>query len=191
MYRTAVALLMILALSACKTTVEQRPDSLKTVVLPTQPISSITLTYSPSGSADLKDNAGFDQNELIKSVTQRLSAKQVFASNASSGNVLEIQITAVRYRSTFNAIMWGAMSGSDNVRGEVYLRDASGKLMSHFEVYAMYALGGLVGGQKDVRWPYLYNKFADAVTEHLTQSAILKRQSVRGAVRLRSEGRIV
>jgi len=59
------------------------------------------------------------------------------------------------------------MSGSDNVRGEVYLRDRSGKLLNHFEVYAMYALGGVAGGWKGERWSYLYNKFADAVTDHL------------------------
>jgi hypothetical protein len=81
---------------------------------------------------------------------------------------LEIQITAIRYRSTFNAVMWGVMSGSDNVRGEVYLRDSSGKLLNHFEVYAMYAWGGLAAGWKGERWPYLYNKFGDAVLDHLT-----------------------
>lgn len=167
MSKTAIALLVVVLLSGCKTTVEQRPDSLRALVQVGQPIRSVTITYSPNGADDLKDNAGFDQSKLLQRVKEHLFAKEMFSSSASNGDSLEIRITAIRYRSTFNAVMWGFMAGSDNVRGEIYLRDPSGKLLNHFEVYAMYALGGVGAGWKGERWPYLYNKFADAVTDHL------------------------
>ena len=167
MFRIAFAASIIVLLSGCKTVVEQRADSPNQLVQLGQPINRVVVTYSASGADELNENAGFDQNELVKSVKEHLFEKDLYSSSARGGETLEIQITSVRYRSTFNAVMWGVMAGSDNVRGEVYLRDRSGKLLNHFEVYSMYALGGVAAGWKGERWPYLYNKFADAVTDHL------------------------
>lgn len=96
-----------------------------------------------------------------------LQAKQIYAPNGAGQDTLEIQITAMRVRSTFNAVMWGFMAGSDNLRGDVYLRDPSGKVLNHFSVYASYALGGFVGGVESVRWGWLYNKFAELVEQNL------------------------
>jgi len=171
MFKTTLVLLTAVLLSACETTVNHRADSVDTLAQTGLPIRSVAITYSTSGAEDLKDNAGFDQSKLLDSIDEQLSSKHLLATNAPRGDSLEIRITAVRYRSTFNAVMWGFMSGSDNVRGEVYLRDPSGKQLNHFEVYAMYALGGLGAGWKGERWSYLYNKFGDAVADNL-QSGI-------------------
>ena len=167
MFKTTMALSTAVLLSACATTVNHRSDAVDTPSQTGLPIRSVAITYSPSGADDLKDNAGFEQSKLLTSIDQHLTSKQLLETSAPRGDSLEIQITAVRYRSTFNAVMWGFMAGSDNVRGEVYLRDPSGKLLSHFEVYAMYALGGLGAGWKGERWSYLYNKFGDAVADNL------------------------
>jgi hypothetical protein len=165
--RYSVAL-VALALGACATNVQHYADAPTAhLVQAGEPIRSVTVTLSPDGQRDFADNSAFDQNALLASVHRVLQAKQLYA--ATTGReTLEIQITAIRVRSTFNAVMWGFMAGSDNLRGDVYVRDPSGKLVNHFSVYASYALGGFVGGVRSVRWGWLYNKFAELVAENLT-----------------------
>jgi len=165
--RCSVALLA-LGLGACASNVQHYADvPAAHIVAPGEPIKSVTVTLSPDGQRDFADNSQFDQNALLANVDQVLQAKQLYS--ATSGrDTLEIQITAIRVRSTFNAVMWGFMAGSDNLRGDVYVRDPSGKLVNHFSVYASYALGGFVGGVKSVRWGWLYNKFAELVAQNLT-----------------------
>lgn len=157
-----------LALSACATNVQHYSDvPTAHIVQANQAIRSIAVDFSPDGQKDFADNPQFDRNALVADVQRDLHAKQLYAADTGS-DTLEIQITAVRVRSTFNAMMWGFMAGSDNVSGEVYLRDASGKLLNHFSVHAGYALGGFVGGIKSVRWNWIYNKFSELVVQNLT-----------------------
>jgi hypothetical protein len=157
-----------LALSACATNVQRYADvPTAHIVQANEAIRSVTVDFSADGQKDFADNSQFDRNALLADVQRDLQAKQLYAANAGS-DTLEIQITAVRVRSTFNAVMWGFMAGSDNVTGEVCLRDPSGKLLSHFSVHAGYALGGFVGGLQSVRWNWLYNKFSELVVQNLT-----------------------
>lgn len=165
--RTSV-IVVALALSACATNVQRYADvPTPHIVQPTDGIKSVAVTFSPDGQKDFADNSQFDRNALLADVERDLEAKQLYTANTGH-DTLEIQITAVRVRSTFNAVMWGFMAGSDNLTGEVYLRDSSGKLLSHFSVHAGYALGGFVGGLKSVRWDWLYNKFSELVVKNLT-----------------------
>ncbi len=166
--RSSIAL-VLLALGACATNV-QRYTNVPTarVVAGSDVIRSVSVTLSASGQSDWAQNTQFDKNTLLTHVEQVLQAQRIYAPNSGGQDTLEVQITAIRVRSTFNAVMWGFMAGSDNLRGDVYLRDPSGKLLNHFSVYASNALGGIAGGAQSVRWGWLYNKFAQLVAQNLT-----------------------
>jgi hypothetical protein len=63
--------------------------------------------------------------------------------------------------------MWGVMAGTDNVTGDVIVRDASGKQVRRFTVNASYGLGGFAGGQDDMRLGWLFDKFAEHTVAEL------------------------
>jgi hypothetical protein len=92
-----------------------------------------------------------------------LSGQQLMSRNGQGGLVMDVVVTRVRVRSTFNAIMWGAMSGNDAVEGEVTVKDITGKVLDKFAVTASYALGGFAGGQDATRTGWLYEAFAKEV----------------------------
>ena len=164
-----LCLLTLAALGGCATNVHRFADTDNPrAIRANETIMNVVVSLSDEGKKELADNADFDQSSLLAGVKRQLQAKQLFV-ETTSGDALEIRITSMRVRSTFNAVMWGFMSGSDNVTGEVYLRDPSGKQLNHFQVHASYALGGFVGGIQSVRWDWLYNKFAELTVENLTQ----------------------
>ncbi len=164
-----LGLLALVALSGCATNVQRFADSDNPrPIRANETIMNVVVSLSDEGRKELANNADFDQSSLLAGVKRQLQAKQLFVETAS-GDALEIKITSMRVRSTFNAVMWGFMAGSDNVTGEVYLRDPSGKQLNHFQVHASYALGGFVGGIQSVRWDWLYNKFAELTVENLTE----------------------
>lgn len=172
----SLTVLGVLVLAGCATGVQHYTDTPQAHIIgPNEAIRSITVTFSQSGQKDFANNSQFDQNELLANVQRVLQSKQIYAPTAGS-DTLEVQITAIRVRSTFNAVMWGFMAGSDNIHGDVYLRDSSGKVVNHFSVYASYALGGFAGGIKSVRWDWLYNKFAELTAQNLTNSAPAEQQ---------------
>jgi len=81
---------------------------------------------------------------------------------------IEIELTSIRARSNFTAVLFGFMAGDDHVDGDVVVRGADGKVLQQFSVSASYALGGLAGGQDSVRMDWLYESFAENMTNELT-----------------------
>ena len=164
-----VALVALVALSGCATNVQHFTDAdTPRLIRANETIRNVAVSLTDAGQKEFADNTDFDQASLLASVKRQLQSKQLLI-EAQGGDALEIKISSMRVRSTFNAVMWGFMAGSDNVTGEVYLRDPSGKLINHFQVHASYALGGFVGGIQSVRWDWLYNKFAELTVKNLTE----------------------
>lgn len=87
--------------------------------------------------------------------------------NDTAAAQAEIVVTEFRVRGTFSAVMRGVMAGTDNVTGDVVVRDSSGKQLRKFTVNASYGLGGFAGGQDDMRLGWLYEKFAEHTVEEL------------------------
>jgi hypothetical protein len=87
---------------------------------------------------------------------------------AGSPYQVNVEITDIRVRSNFSAVMFGFMAGSDSLTGNVYVTEKSGKPVSKFEVSASYALGGFAGGQDDTRMGWLYEEFAKLAVNELT-----------------------
>ena len=136
------------------------------------PLSAVSVELSPNVKEKLKDSVRFDQQALLRSVVLALSNRQLLGTEKRKGvPVLEILVTQVRVRNSFNAIMWGAMSGHDCIRGDLTVRDATGGIIDQFHIDASYALGGWAGGQDSTRMTWLYDAFAKQVVKVLTGEA--------------------
>ena len=133
------------------------------------PVAKVSVQVTPEVSEKLKNSFKFDQQQLVSKVELALSNRQLFNKEGKENTVaMEILVTHVRVRNTFNAVMWGAMSGNDSIKGDVLLRDAAGTIVDRFHVDTSYALGGWAGGQDSMRMNWLYEAFAKQVVTALS-----------------------
>jgi hypothetical protein len=134
----------------------------------TRPISSVEIKLTDEVKARLKNSLRFDQEALQRSVELALSNRHIFDQQKKEGTRnLHITITHVRVRNTFNAVMWGFMSGNDSINGDVELKDQTGATLDTFHIDTSYALGGYAGGQDSARMNWLYEAFAKQVVTAL------------------------
>ena len=164
--RLTVALGALLALAGCASGVKRAEDHKAALFKPSAeiPIGQINVSATPEAIAKIEEAKKKFSPELLKgSLMTALSAQQLLAPNGQGGLVMDVVVTRVRLRSTFNAIMWGAMSGNDAVEGQVTVKDVTGKVLDQFAVNASYALGGFGGGQDATRTGWLYEAFAKEV----------------------------
>jgi hypothetical protein len=80
---------------------------------------------------------------------------------------LTVTVDQLRVRSTFNAIMWGFMAGTDQLNGTATVTRLDGSRVGDFKVSTSYGLGGLAGGQDSSRLAWLYEEFAKMLTQEL------------------------
>lgn len=166
--KAILACLAILVLAGCASGIEPRSDTTASQIIgPSQPVRAVTISFTPAAQNELADNLKFNQNVLVDRVVRALQARSQYNASSPSGDSIEIQMTDIRIRSNFNAFMFGFMAGADKLAGDVYLRDASGKVVNHFSVYADYALGGLAGASDEARMGWLYDKFSQLLIQHL------------------------
>jgi len=132
-------------------------------------VKSVSIELTPEVREKLKDSLKFDPQMLGRTVELALSNRQLMDKAGNDGVVLmDITVTHVRVRNTFNAVMWGAMSGHDSIEGDVLMKDASGAIVDKFHVNTSYALGGWAGGQDSMRMNWLYEAFAKQVIAAIT-----------------------
>lgn len=123
-----------------------------------QKFSSVKVSLNDNAQAKLQDNIKFDSQKFEQIISRTMQANGLI--DTASGNRVDVQVTDIRVRSTFSAVMWGFMAGNDRVVGTVSLKQTSGAPVHEFEVSASYALGGWGGGQDDSRMNWLYEEFA-------------------------------
>jgi hypothetical protein len=129
------------------------------------PVGAVTISFSPAAQKLVAENAKFNQEQMLSTVRRSLEASGLL--KGGTAERAEILVTDFRVRGTFSAVMWGVMAGTDNVTGDVIVRDASGKQLRRFTVNASYGLGGLAGGMDDTRLSWLYEKFAEHTVNEL------------------------
>jgi hypothetical protein len=133
------------------------------------PVSKVTVELTPEVKEKLKDSLKFDQQSLLGKIELALSNHELLNKAKKDGATeLHVTVTHVRVRNTFNAVMWGAMSGNDSIEGDVTIKDGSGATLDQFHVDSSYALGGFAGGQDSVRMNWLYEAFSTQVVSALT-----------------------
>lgn len=166
------SILIMMTLAGCASGVKHSED--KTTTAPAfaeagKQCSSVTLRLQPAAQLKIADNLKFDQEKLLGTIKRALQARNVIAAGPNPAlPTIEVLVTDIRTRSNFSAVMWGFMAGDDHINGEVIVRGPDGRVLQHFSVSASYALGGLAGGQDDVRMGWLYETFAKHVLEELT-----------------------
>lgn len=131
-----------------------------------QKFNIIIISLNNEAQEKLKDNTLFNSNKLAEAVKREINAKGLLSE--SSNNLVDILVTSIRMRSTFSAVMFGFMAGSDQLDGDVFIKSSSdGKVLNKFSVSVSYALGGLAGGQEDARMNWLYDKFAEITVKNI------------------------
>jgi len=170
--RLYAAVLLTLVLAACSSGVVRAPEiGLQQPQFddPGEQAGSLTVELSDEARKEAADNLKFRQVELDQTIRQALELNNLLAEQFDGGlPTIEVTVTSVRVRSSFSAIMFGFMAGDDHIEGDVTVRAADGNTLQEFSVSASYAFGGLVGGLDSSRLSWLYESFAEHVTEELT-----------------------
>jgi hypothetical protein len=167
-----VALLAVVVMTGCASGVRRADDTPRQAPYfagSGKVARDVTIALDKNAQAQLSDNLKFSSDRLLSTVKSALGAKNLLAKTPDAAlPAIEILVTDIRVRSNFSAIMFGFMAGSDQVAGDVVVRDAAGKELQRFSVSASYALGGIAGGQDEARMGWLYETFAKEMINELT-----------------------
>ena len=129
-----------------------------------QKFNQVELTINKDASDDLDDIVRLDHNELRLMIERNLNVKDLI--DANSPNIVKVEITNVRVRSSFNAFMWGFMAGDDHIEGDISLVGENLAPFHVFHVSASYALGGFAG-LKEARMSWLYEEFSKLTLQEM------------------------
>ena len=163
-----LTLVLALVLTGCSAGVTRPSDESQTSnVLLTEP-ATITLTLSDDARKQAASNTKFNEDVFLGTLTHALDAKGLLAKNDAPVRRITVEVTGVRVRGTFSAIMFGFMAGPDHLKGRVTLIDADNNPLRFFDVSATYAFGGVAGGQDGTRLGWLYERFAQEMINELT-----------------------
>jgi len=163
--RIALALL-ITTLAACASQVTRPPEA-TTTREPVRALTSFEIEISAAAKAAMAD-AETQKFDLVafRGVLQRtLDAAKLVSPDGDFK--LTVTIDELRVRSTFNAIMWGFMAGTDQLNGTATLTRLDGRPVGNFKIGTSYGLGGFGGGQDSSRVAWLYEEFAKMLTQEL------------------------
>jgi hypothetical protein len=163
----ALALVTIGFLSGCASSVTRdasnsagAPVTASTTHFGTKPVI-VKVTLDDTAREELKDNLKFDAKKLQEKLETALDARKLLAkADATDAMHLNVEVTGIRVRSSFSAVMFGFMAGNDHVNGTVTLADADNHPVDRFKVSASYALGG-IAGIDSMRMDWLYEKFTE------------------------------
>lgn len=164
-HRIASALL-VTTLVGCASQVTRAPES-AAARDPVRALTSFEIEISPTAKAAMAE-AETQKFDLVvfRGVIQRtLDAARLVAADGDFR--LTVTVDELRVRSTFNAIMWGFMAGTDTLNGTATLTRLDGRPVGSFKVGTTYALGGFAGGQDSARVAWLYEEFAKLLTQEL------------------------
>ena len=159
-----VGIILICLLGACASSV-QRSDPTSNYVYSDEKFQSVEVVLSEKGKKELADNLKFDPAELQLQIARLMEEKELI--HDPSENRVRVEITDIRIRGRFVAIMVGIFAGADYVNGKVSVLDSSGKSKHEFVSKASWALGGWGGGQDKSRLTWIYEKFAEVTVDEI------------------------
>lgn len=166
MFRRMALALLVATLLGCASQVT-RPPQAATTREPVRALTSFEIEISAAAKATMAD-AETQKFDLVafRGVVQRtLDAAKLVSPDGDFK--LTVTIDELRVRSTFNAIMWGFMAGTDQLNGTATLNRLDGRPVGSFKVGTSYGLGGFAGGQDSSRVVWLYEEFAKMLTQEL------------------------
>jgi len=169
-----IALMCVFALlTGCASQVTRPPEAAATRE-PVRALSSFDVVMSPNAKSQLADNLKFDIEALRGTIKRALESANLVAPDGDFK--LTVAVDQIRVRSTFNAIMWGFMAGTDQLDGTATLTRADGTTAGSFKIATSYGLGGFAGGQDSARLTWLNEEFAKLLTQELVALRDQKKQ---------------
>lgn len=151
----SLALVCVLT-TACASSVQRRQDTI-VYLYGGEKFSKVDLTVDPTATKDPEDLVRFDNKKFQETIERNLEANGLI--DKASLSMVKVVITDIRFRSTFNAFMWGFMAGDDHIVGDVSLIGDNGETRYTFKVSASYALGGFAG-MNETRMGWLFEEFS-------------------------------
>jgi hypothetical protein len=151
-------------LAGCASQVIRPPEEAATVE-PVRALVSFEVDVSDAARAQLGDSVKFDAEALRGTIRRTLEASKLMAGDGDF--TMTVTVDSVRVRSTFNAIMWGFMAGTDQLNGTAKLRRLDGQPVRSFKIATSYGLGGFAGGQDSARLTWLYEEFSKMLAQEL------------------------
>jgi len=166
MFRPIAMTLLIATLAGCASQVTRPPEA-TTAREPVRALTSFEIEISSAAKAAMADaeTQKFDLAAFRGVVQRTLDAAKLVSPDGDFK--LTVTIEELRVRSTFNAIMWGFMAGTDQLNGTARLSRLDGRPVGEFKVGTSYGLGGFGGGQDSSRLAWLYEEFAKMLTQEL------------------------
>ena len=162
------AVIAAVLLSGCASSAVRAPGQAAAyTVTQENPIRKVSVSMDET----VDNNVRFDVERLQRVIEIELDNLNFYDAKNSSPTApeLDVEVIKLRVRSTFNAVMWGAMAGNDSVHGTVVIRDRQGKKLDQFTVKTSYALGGVAGGMDGTRMDWLYEAFAKEIVEEFVR----------------------
>lgn len=158
--------LLIATFAGCASQVTRPPEATakrETV----RALTSFEIEISPTAKAAMAaaETQKFDPVAFRGVLQRTLDAAKLVSPEGDFK--LTVTIDELRVRSTFNAIMWGLMAGTDQLNGTATLTRLDGRPAGTFKVGTSYGLGGLAGGQDSSRVGWLYEEFAKQLAQEL------------------------
>ncbi len=128
MFRRIAMALLIAALAGCASQVTRTPDAAAAAARePVRALTSFEIDISPAGKAAMAEaeTQKFDMATFRGVVQRTLDAAKLVSPDGDFK--LTVTIDQLRVRSTFNAIMWGFMAGTDQLNGTATLTRLDGR----------------------------------------------------------------
>jgi hypothetical protein len=166
-------LAMLAALGGCASSITVA-DADRDTKPEVRALQDFTVELDEHAKAQLPDNIKFDVVALKQALDRAFAARNLVAPDGDF--MLKIDVTDVRVRGTFTAIMLGFMAGDDHVNGKgtIFRRGEETKL-HEFKIKTSYALGGYAGGQDSARMSWIYEEFAKQVADYLVKKRDAKK----------------
>lgn len=164
--RRIVLAMLITTLAGCASQVTRPPESVAARE-PVRALVSFDVEVSPAAKATMAaaETQKFDLAAFRGVIQRSLDGAKLIAPDGDFK--LNVTIDELRVRSTFNAIMWGFMAGTDQLNGTATLTRLDGGQAASFKVGTSYGLGGFGGGQDSARLVWLYEEFAKLLTQEI------------------------
>lgn len=157
LFKVGASLCALLLLSACASGLKQG-QVLTGYKYAGQKFSTVSVELNDVAAKQLTDNIKFNKDALKSTLERTLTSRGLI--DPKSKNIIKVSVTDIRVRSTFAAVMFGFMAGSDSLEGKVIPTVSEGTKIPEFELSASYALGGFGGGQDESRMNWLYEEFS-------------------------------
>lgn len=154
---------IIFLLSSCSSSVENITSGYQ---YQGEKFKTATVIVNPALLEALQ-GTDFNGDEMTTAIMRKLRDRQLIDENAPYS--LQIDVDDIRIRSLITALAFAFMAGDDHIKGNVTILDGQQNAVASFRVATSFALGGIFNSDGDVRWEWLYNKFAQQVVAGVLQ----------------------